>query len=315
MPFFPAATAAGSISRSPMKPSSGTRSLTPYLPPRRPVLVTGHGGQPKLRMQAADGACAEVYLHGGQVTSWRPAGGEERLFLSERASFAEAMAIRGGVPVIFPQFGADGRLPRHGFARVMDWSLMHARELADGGVLALFRLTDNRLSWSHWRHRFGLELTVVLGGAHLELRLTVRNEGQKPFRFATALHTYLRVEDIAAARLLGLAGGRYRDQVSCADAEQAEEALAVEGELDRIYRQAPAELILSDGARRLRLTGRGFPDLVVWNPGEAKGAALSDLQPDGYRRFLCVEPGVVTEPLWLNPDEAWQGTQRLEALG
>ena len=65
-----------------------------------------------------------VYLHGAHVTSWKPARDhDERLFLSERSEFRAGTAIRGGIPVIFPQFAAEGPLPRHGFARTSEWTL------------------------------------------------------------------------------------------------------------------------------------------------------------------------------------------------
>jgi D-hexose-6-phosphate mutarotase len=40
----------------------------------------------------------------------------EILFMSSQANYAK---IRGGVPVVFPQFG-PGTLPQHGFARESD---------------------------------------------------------------------------------------------------------------------------------------------------------------------------------------------------
>src|SRR5438270_10896601 len=80
----------------------------------------------KLEVGANDGARVEVYTHGAHLTSWKPASGEERLFLSSRSSFTPDSAIRGGVPVIFPQFSAMGPLPKHGFARVSEWELVRA---------------------------------------------------------------------------------------------------------------------------------------------------------------------------------------------
>ena len=65
----------------------------------------------------------KIYLHGAHVTSWVPAGGDERLFLSQKSEFRPGAAIRGGVPVIFPQFGGLGTLPKHGFARTLPWDL------------------------------------------------------------------------------------------------------------------------------------------------------------------------------------------------
>lgn len=57
-------------------------------------------------LAAPDGsATASVYLHGATLASWS-VGGRELLFVSPRAAFSPPKAIRGGVPVCFPQFGA-----------------------------------------------------------------------------------------------------------------------------------------------------------------------------------------------------------------
>ena len=84
--------------------------------------VAGRGGLDRVTLSSRDGARAEVYLQGAHVTSWRPATDDrERLFLSERSKYCPGGAIRGGIPVIFPQFAAEGPLPRHGFARTSRW--------------------------------------------------------------------------------------------------------------------------------------------------------------------------------------------------
>lgn len=52
--------------------------------------------------------------------------GKGRLFTSPRAVFRSGQAIRGGIPVIFPQFGACGPGLRHGFARLLEWAPVQA---------------------------------------------------------------------------------------------------------------------------------------------------------------------------------------------
>src|SRR5437868_277774 len=84
-----------------------------------------------VRLKAPDGAEATVTLYGAHLVSWKDATGQERLFLSARSALDGSKAIRGGVPVIFPQFAARGAGMRHGFARVLAWRL---RETGlDGG--------------------------------------------------------------------------------------------------------------------------------------------------------------------------------------
>jgi hypothetical protein len=70
---------------------------------------------------AADGAQLTACAHGGHVLGWTPAGGRPRLWLSPTARCGPGLAIRGGIPVIFPQFAGRGPLPKHGFARDRAW--------------------------------------------------------------------------------------------------------------------------------------------------------------------------------------------------
>ena len=275
-------------------------------------LTPGEGGLQRLQLTAADGARAEIYQHGAHITSWIPAGGSEQLYLSRKAQFKSGAAIRGGVPVIFPQFAGEGPLPKHGFARSLPWRLIAAAQPGQGFATAVFGLDDDDTTRAIWPHSFKSELRVTLGGAALETMLSVENTGESEISFTAALHTYLRVAEIGEVRLHGLQGLHYRDtaQGGVAAVESAEQ-LRIEGEVDRIYFSAPARLELSGAPGRLHIESAGFPDAVVWNPGAERGAALSDLDQEGYRNFLCVEAAAVGVPVKLAPGARWSGTQRL----
>ncbi len=120
-------------------------------PPPSPEIIDFRG-VPAVRPCAPDGAEATVLLHGAQVVSWRPAQGgrpgEERLYLSDQAVFEAGHAVRGGVPVIFPQFERRGPLPRHGLARTRNWSAIEMRAASDH-ALTVLRLTDDEASHQH----------------------------------------------------------------------------------------------------------------------------------------------------------------------
>ncbi len=75
-------------------------------------------------LRTLDGDTASIVAHGAHVTSWRTANGVEQLYLSPRSAYHSGAAIRGGVPIIFPQFNMVGPLPRHGFARTAPWQLV-----------------------------------------------------------------------------------------------------------------------------------------------------------------------------------------------
>jgi glucose-6-phosphate 1-epimerase len=282
-------------------------------PPTAGLFVTaGVNGLPKVVAAAADGARAEVYLHGAHVTAWIPAGeAADRLFLSQTAEFGPQSAIRGGIPVIFPQFSNFGPLASHGFARRMEWRFSGG-ETGPEMARAAFLLYDDDATRAVWPHAFRADLVVTVGGASLSVSLSVTNPGSDSFTFTCALHTYLRVADIHQTRLEGLGGRAYLDATAGrAERVQEDGALAFAGEVDRIYPAAPEKLSVLEPERSLRIERSGFPDGVVWNPWEQRGAALPDLEPEGYRRMLCIEPAVILKPVTLAPGQSWTGTQKL----
>jgi glucose-6-phosphate 1-epimerase len=262
-------------------------------------------GTPCIRI-AAEGASALVALHGAQVLSWMPADGRERLFLSERAVFDGRAAIRGGIPVIFPQFGERGLLRKHGFARNRSWT--YAGVEGDQAVLAL----SGDGSDTDWPYPFIARLRVGLAAARLAVALEIDNTGAAAFAFTAALHTYLRVDDLSQATIEGLQGCDFEDSANGGTLHrQHDYEVAFENETDRIYNDVVAPLVLLDGAHRLDIEQDGFGDVVVWNPGEQLCARIADLAPDDWRHFACVEAGQVLQPVVLGPGERWSGSQVL----
>lgn len=51
----------------------------------------------------------------------------------------------------------------------------------------------------------------------------------------------------------------------------------------------------------------GFKDIVVWNPHVAKTAGMADMPKDGWKSFVCVEPGSVQRPVTLDAGQTWDG--------
>jgi glucose-6-phosphate 1-epimerase len=250
-----------------------------------------------------------MYWNGAHLTSWRPAqANRERLFLSRRTGRGDGVAIRGGIPVIFPQFASEGPLPKHGFARTSRWE---QREQTENGVMT-FELRDTDATRAIWPATFLTTLTARIGGRELATTLTVENTGDASFHFTAALHTYLRVDDIAQVEITGLHGARYR--VSSAPTElrtDTEEVLRITGEVDRVYVDAPQRVTLRESGHEVHVDSTNFPDVVLWNPGATKAAALADMEPGGERHMLCIEAGAIQAPVTLVPGQAWSATQTL----
>ena len=269
-------------------------------------------------LRAADGATARVYHDGAQVATWTPAGETvSRLFVSGHARFGDGQCIRGGIPVIFPQFGTTGPLRAHGFARWHRWTLIDVVSGADG-TRGRWRLTDAPATRAEWPGEFTAELSVQVGGAALTVGLAITNTGRAPFTFTAALHPYLAVADAYACEVVGLMGTRYRDALEGDRApdvlhDALDVALPITGALDRVYFDTAPLLELRERGRTLRLEKTGFPDVVVWNPGVEGVAAKDDFAPGDERRMLCVEAAAIGTPITLGAGAMWHGTQRFEA--
>jgi glucose-6-phosphate 1-epimerase len=253
------------------------------------------------------GARAEVLLHGAHVVRWTDASGDELLYLSPRSRFGEGAAIRGGIPVIFPQFAELGPLPKHGLVRTVEWTLAER-----GGDFAVLRLTDSPATRAVWDHAFEAELRVEAGDA-LTVTLVIRNTGDGAFEFTAALHSYLRIGDVRRAAVLGLGGVRYHDKVAGGDQVQPDGELRFGGETDRVFYAAPDELRVRDEAegRTIVVRKRGFPDAVVWNPWAEKARGMADLGEDQFPRFVCVEAAHVGTPVRLEPGARWEASQAI----
>jgi glucose-6-phosphate 1-epimerase len=254
------------------------------------------GQLPAVRISAPDGAVAVVTLYGAHLVSWVGADGGERMFMSRRSALDGSRAIRGGVPVIFPQFAEQGNGMRHGFARVSTWRAI-GDGVDDGAAWAEFALSESDLAPAHaaaWPHPFALTLRVAVQANELRMTFTVRNCGAAPFPFAAALHTYHLVPHLADVRIDGVEPG----------------TLAIDDKLDRIYAAIPGAITLATPARVLTLEQQGFTDAVVWNPGAADTAALADMEDDEYQRFVCIEPARLQQDA-LAPGATWEGRYRI----
>lgn len=278
------------------------------------VTLPGGGGLPKVVATASDGACIEAYVHGAHVASWRPAGNDERLYVSPKSPFRSGTPIRGGIPVCFPQFADQGPLPMHGFVRDVAWTPLRAGRTNDGAAQICMRIADSPATRSVWPHAFTCELTATARAGELTVELVIVNTGGTPFGMTAALHTYLRVNDVRKTVLDGLTGARYRDKrLRQDDLVEAQAAIALDEPLDRVYHTVPTALCVREPDRRLVVHATGSTDTVVWNPGPPSGPGPHDMPDDGYLSMLCVEAAIARAPLTVAAGATHVLAQRLVA--
>lgn len=137
---------------------------------------------------------------------------------------------------------------------------------------------------------FEAELEAVFSDVLLDLTFTVRNPGEQPFVYESALHAYLAVGDVAQTEIIGLGGAEYIDKVGSDRVLTQAGPLTFGPETDRVFPStAPVDVIDHLGGRRIRVVKENSGTTVIWNPGSELAGQIGDLEDADWRRFVCVE--------------------------
>ncbi|NIZ47211.1 D-hexose-6-phosphate mutarotase [Entomospira nematocerorum] len=252
------------------------------------------GGQQFIQLENTD---YEVLIsgYGAQVLALQPKNDSaDWLWLSDQSPLEVGKAVRGGIPICWPNFGndPDGKLPKHGFARLQNWRLKGEQEKErDQSVAVSFILRDNAFSRQYWPYAFELEMAIRLTRQGLECELTTTNRDVVPFYYSEAFHPYFHVSHIKNIQVYGLDGctylvdgsgesGIWHDDTSC-DAIH-----------DNTFFNVESSLRLEDKewGRSLSLEKCGASDWIIWNPHVQGAKEIKDMADDSYASMVCVEP-------------------------
>jgi glucose-6-phosphate 1-epimerase len=233
-----------------------------------------------------------MYLHGAQITSWKPVGDDEVLFVSTKSRWQDGQAIRGGIPICFPWFRAkadDSQAPAHGVVRTKTWQLESIVEHG-GGVCVTMSTQSDEQSRRWWPGKFRLMHRVTFG-SELSLELICINTGEMPLLFEEALHTYNRVAGVEQVRLQGLDTVRFLDNTDANNEKTQMGDVALASPTDSAYTNTDSAVDLLDPRmrRQIRLRKGNSLTTVVWNPWREGAASLRDLGDGEWMQFLCVE--------------------------
>jgi len=274
--------------------------------------------EPLFIKHSASGASATVLPFGATISSFINAKGHETLFVSKLAKLDGSKATRGGIPLVFPQFGQPNKdMPQHGFLRNNYWQCGEvndeALETSCDFNLALKDAVNGR-GEGLWKDETTVDcsivLTVKVNADSLTTILTIQNRGTNSFDYQTLFHTYFKIErskalDKNVCNVSGLSGYSRLDQLTNIETMQKDDPVFVDGEIDCIFtppNDKPAiDVEVTTGSdskvsvhATAAVDGEIVPvSAVVWNPYIKKSKQMADFGNEEYNDMICVEPGIL----------------------
>jgi len=230
---------------------------------------------------------AELSLFGGHVMHWQPSGQKPVLWMSKSAAFDGKTALRGGIPVCWPWFGAIEGKGRHGLVRTRLWQMEHYADTTEGTELTLsIELNEAENPWPH-PNRLVMHLQF---GEQLRQTLQMRNDSENPQCFAYALHNYFKVSNHEKVRIPVFANGIFNDNESGEKHLVDPGTESYKGPIDRTYvNENGASILDKKYARSIHIEKTGSQHWVLWNPGTAAAEQMADIHEGGEKKFICLE--------------------------
>jgi len=275
------------------------------------------------------GPTAEILLYGASIISWKSGTSTnpeltERLFVSSKASLDGSKPVRGGIPVVFPCFGAPthpehAKLKQHGFARSEIWKLDSVVMDNEAGTSIRLTLEPTASIRTVYDKPFRLAFVVTLANHQLSTDLHVYNTSESTsLEFQALLHNYISApaDKVLISPLQGVS---YNDKTETS--LEGKNQLKVETRegvdvlkfTDFVYHNAPGTYKVVWPGGGVELKTKNFKDVVVWNPRET-GKSIGDMEDGGWEKYVCVEPGYVSGFAKLEPGEKWIGQQAISVI-
>ncbi|CAK5264401.1 unnamed protein product [Mycena citricolor] len=292
----------------------------------------------KIVLKHPKGSSVELLLYGATILSWKsPSAGDstptERLFVSSTAFLDGSKPVRGGVPVVFPCFGAPAhpehmKLSQHGFARNSIWLWDQVTKEEDGRVAVTLTLEPTEAIRSIYERPFHLTFEVSLGEYDLSTELHVKNTATATdstpnyLEFQALFHNYILVApaDVGDVRVTPLQNLTYFDKTEATDEGKAtgkiesRAGVDVKKFTDSVYQDAPQNYEITWPGSGIAIKTTNLKDVVVWNPQAEAGSKIGDMEKGGWEKFICCEPGQVRGFAKVAPGMTWSGKQVMSVI-
>lgn len=223
---------------------------------------------------------AKIALQGAQLLSWTPKNAEQDvIWLSEVEPFEAGNAIRGGIPICYPWFGAVGT-PMHGYARIQLWELTDYDIQAEKVRLEFTLFSEDKQIIAKVTMQFDHELTLHFAG----------NEQNAQFAF----HTYFNIGDISTIHVHNLPETCFNKLTDAQ--ENVPSPRKINENVDCIYSLEQNLSYINDPSyqRQINIEHSNASDIVLWNPWHKSMPGMSST---AYQKMVCVETARIHQKL------------------
>jgi len=195
----------------------------------------------------------------------------------------------------------------------------------DAGVSVKFTLEPTPAISALYTSPFHLSYIVTLSEHQLSTDLHVTNTSTSTafpsdnLEFQALFHNYIRApsKDVL---ITPLQHKSYYDKTELTELGRAtpkvetRAGVDVRSYTDSVYDDASGnyEITWPGGGIALRTTN--LKNVVIWNPQAEAGSKIGDMEPGGWERFVCVEPGHVRGFVELPPGTTWIAQQVLTVI-
>jgi glucose-6-phosphate 1-epimerase len=217
----------------------------------------------------------------------------------------DSVPIRGGIPIIFPQFGNNGFLKKHGFVRDLEWKKVYSSS-NQYQKKASYSLNISKLSNPDWGYEALVKVTFkIITYTSICLKLEIFNIGEDSFSFTGGFHPYFSIKNRSSLQILGLEDSLFIDT----DSNISTFNLNDNSGLERLF-LTNSNIEVHTGFYRLLLSNIGFNNWMVWNPGFLGAKSIPDLPNEDWDKFVCIEP-ICHKSVVLAPDEKFEGELKI----
>jgi len=234
-------------------------------------------------------------------------GINELLYLSPLSQIGTKQTIRGGIPVLFPQFGNFGNLKKHGFVRDLNWKLVN-EENNQNDLFVEYEYVIAKDHFLEWKHSAKLNLKASVINNVFNITIQILNIGDSSFEFTGGLHPYFKINSRSAIKINGLESSSFEDSFP-----EIRFELSSDRVIERLY-FTNNDIFFNNGSDNLVIKSKGFESWMIWNPGMNMAKAINDLPDDDWNKFICIEPIVKNNAILLKPNEIFKGELAVELL-